>query len=188
MECNDTDIAGVKLLRPARFGDQRGSFMETYSRRKFEACGIDATFVQDNLVHSRHAGTMRGLHFQKPPHAQAKLISVLVGAVFDVAVDIRVGSPTYGKAVGVRLDAESGRMLYIPIGFAHGYCTLVPDSLVAYKVTDFYAPETEGGLFWRDPALGIEWPVGEEASHVVDRDRALPPLAQLQSPFTFTLR
>ncbi|MCD6155401.1 MAG: dTDP-4-dehydrorhamnose 3,5-epimerase, partial [Candidatus Verstraetearchaeota archaeon] len=152
------EIPEVILIEPKVFQDERGFFMETYKYSDFAAFGIAERFVQDN--HSRSVkGVLRGLHYQNPPHAQGKLIRVVVGEIFDVAVDIRKGSPTYGKWVGVKLSAENRRMLYIPPGFAHGFCVLSDVAEVVYKVTAEYAPECEAGIIWNDPGIGIEWPI-----------------------------
>jgi len=178
-------IPDVRLFVPRVFRDERGSFAEVYSRRALEAAGLDVTFVQDNHSISHAAGVVRGLHFQREPHAQGKLVRVTRGAVFDVAVDIRLGSPTYGQHVSRVLSAENWAQLWVPVGFAHGYCTLEPETEVIYKVTDDYAPECELGLRWDDPALGISWPVGAADVILSDKDRALPKLAELEPAFHF---
>ena len=146
----------MQLITPPRHGDHRGFFGETYSRRRFAKHGIDVEFVQDNHSLSHFVGTLRGLHFQAPPAAQGKLVRCGRGAIFDVVVDIRSGSPTYGKWEGYELSAENGHQLYVPVGFAHGFVTLEPDSEIVYKCTDYYAPETEGAVLWN--SCGIEWP------------------------------
>ena len=146
--------ASLIHIQPERHGDQRGFFAETYSRRKYSELGIDVEFVQDNHSLSRDVGTLRGLHFQASPHAQAKLVRCGRGAIFDVAVDIRLGSPTYGKWEGYELTAENGGQLYVPVGFAHGFVTLEPESEIVYKCSDYYAPETEGAVLWNDPDIG----------------------------------
>lgn len=184
MEAEETNLSGVKLLRPKRFGDQRGYFAETYSRRTFVGLGVAMEFVQDNHSLSAAAGTVRGLHFQVPPHAQAKLVRCGRGAIFDVAVDIRRGSPTRGQWVGHELSADNGVQLYIPAGFAHGFVTLLPDSEIIYKCSDYYAPECEGALRWDDPAINIDWPF--EGRVVLSRkDAEAPLLADLKSPFVW---
>jgi len=175
-------IPGLRLYRPKRHGDARGYFMETWSERVFSAEGLPA-FVQDNEALSGPAGTVRGLHFQTDPFAQAKLLRCVSGAVFDVVVDIRRGSPAYGKHVAIDLRPETGS-LYIPTGCAHGYCTAAPDTLIQYKVTAPYAPASEGGIAWDDPALGISWPVTAAAAVLSERDRKWPRLSQLESPFS----
>jgi dTDP-4-dehydrorhamnose 3,5-epimerase len=175
----------MKLLVPRVFRDERGSFAESYNRRVLEAAGLDVTFVQDNQSVSHAAGIVRGLHFQKHPRAQGKLVRVIRGAIFDVAVDIRSGSPTYGLHVAQVLSAENWRQLWVPVGFAHGYCTLEPETEVLYKVTDYYAPECEFGLAWDDPDLGVSWPVDATKAILSDKDRALPKLAELAPMFQF---
>jgi dTDP-4-dehydrorhamnose 3,5-epimerase len=175
----------VKLIVPQKFTDDRGVFMETYSERDFAAAGITERFVQDNRVSSPRPHTLRGLHFQAPPHAQAKLVSCTRGAIFDVALDVRRGSPSFGWWVAARLDAASGTQLYVAAGFAHGYCTIEPDSEVAYKVSAFYAPGSEGGILWNDPALKIKWPMDDAQALVNPRDLKLPKLAEYDSAFVY---
>jgi dTDP-4-dehydrorhamnose 3,5-epimerase len=172
-------IPEVLLITPKRHGDARGWFSETWSARAFEAAGLSADFVQDNQAFSGKAGTVRGLHFQQSPHPQAKLVRVLQGAIYDVAVDIREGSATYGQWVGARLTAEGGEQLLVPRGFAHGYCTLVPDCMLFYKVDGQYAPQTEGGIIWNDPELAIDWPVAADDAVLSDKDRILPRLRDM---------
>ncbi len=184
MHHEETTLPGVLLISPRRFGDHRGFFAETYSRRRYGEIGIGVEFVQDNHSLSAEVGTVRGLHFQAPPHAQAKLVRCGRGAIFDVAVDIRKGSPTYGQWVGYELSAENGAQLFIPAGFAHGFATLLPESEVVYKCSDYYAPETEGALLWNDPEVGIDWPLAGDAI-LSDKDAVAPPLADLDSPFTW---
>ncbi len=176
-------IPDVKLIEPRKHGDKRGFLSETYSRRAFAEAGIDLEFVQENHTKSAAKGTVRGLHLQAPPHAQAKLLRVVQGAILDVAVDVRVGSPTYGRHVAEVLSAENWRQLLVPAGFAHGFCTLEPDTEVVYKMSDFYAPDSERSLLWNDPALDIDWPVTADDATVSDRDRGNPPLAEFGSPF-----
>lgn len=184
MKVTSLAIPTVKLVEPVRHGDRRGFFMETYSRRRFEEHGIGGEFVQDNHSLSAQIGVVRGLHFQSPPHAQGKLVRVVRGAIFDVAVDIRHGSPTFGEHVTARLDADNGAQLWIPVGFAHGFCTLEPATEVVYKVTDYFAPECDRGLSWSDPALAIDWPVSIGEVVVSAKDAELPRLAELPSYFT----
>ena len=184
MQVTPLDIPDVKLIEPVRHGDERGFFSETYSKQKFADAGIDVEFVQDNHAKSATPGTLRGLHFQGPPRAQAKLLRVVRGAVLDVAVDVRRGSPTYGRHVAVELSAANFRQVLVPAGFAHGYLTLEPDTEVLYKVDDFYAPDTEGGLAWNDPELGIAWPLPAEQVVLSERDRRWPALAAFESPFS----
>jgi dTDP-4-dehydrorhamnose 3,5-epimerase len=169
----------VLIITPKRHGDARGWFTETWSRRAMLETGLDIDFVQDNQAFSAKAGTVRGLHFQTAPHPQAKLVRVLRGAIYDVAVDIRPGSATYGRWVGAKLTSEGGEQLFVPRGFAHGYCTLTDDCELAYKVDGLYAPQTEGGILWSDPALGIDWPVSREAAVLSDKDQVLPTLADM---------
>lgn len=177
-------IPDVRLIVPRRFADTRGHFVESYNKRAWAAAGLP-TFdaVQDNQSLSREAGTVRGLHFQRPPHAQAKLVSCLQGRILDVAVDIRKASKTFGRHITAELDAESGAQLFVPQGFAHGFCTLAPDTLVFYKVDAHYAPESDAGIFWADEALGIAWPVATNAAHLSPKDAALPRLKDIESPF-----
>jgi dTDP-4-dehydrorhamnose 3,5-epimerase len=170
-------IPDVKLIKPRRYTDLRGFFIETFSRRRFCEAGLAVDFIQDNHSLSKPCGTVRGLHFQRAPFAQAKLVRVLRGAVYDVALDIRAGSPTYGRHVAVELSAEDGAQVFIPEGFAHGFCTLTPDTEVFYKVNQDYAPQHEGGILWNDPALGIAWPVDPAQAVLSDRDRRFPRLA-----------
>lgn len=175
------DIPGPLAIAPRRLEDARGLFAETYSRPAFAALGIAEEFVQDNHSVSPRAGTLRGLHFQRPPRAQAKLVRVTRGAVLDVVVDIRRGSPHFGRHVALELSAANGLIFYVPVGFAHGFLTTEPDTEVLYKVSDTYAPEAEGGIAWDDPALGIAW--GEAAPLLSAKDRTLPPLAELPALF-----
>lgn len=184
MKILSTPLPGVILIEPKRFGDHRGFFAETYSRRTFASLGVDIAFVQDNHSLSAVVGTVRGLHFQAPPHAQAKLVRCGRGAIFDVAVDIRRGSPTYGKWAGFTLSADNGAQLYIPKGFAHGFVTLEADSEIVYKCSEYYAPEAEGALRWDDPDIGIEWPIKGNAI-LSEKDASAPLLADLCSPFAF---
>jgi dTDP-4-dehydrorhamnose 3,5-epimerase len=166
----------VRLVTPKRFGDDRGWFMETFSKARFEAAGIAFSPVQENQSFSRTTGTVRGLHFQRAPFVQAKLVRVLKGRIFDVAVDIRPGSSTFGHWVGAELSAEGGDALFIPGGFAHGFCTLVPDCEIAYLVDNPYAPECDGAVLWNDPAIGVAWPEVAGAS-LSDKDSKALPLA-----------
>jgi len=177
------DLTGPLLIAARRFGDARGYFSETYSRRDFAALGIAEELVQDNQSRSASVGTLRGLHFQIPPRAQAKLVRVLRGRILDVAVDLRHGSPTYGRHVGAELTPENGLMLYVPAGFAHGFVTREPDTEVTYKVSDTYAPDCDRGLAWDDPALGIAWGVAPDAAVLSDKDKRWPGLAGLGRVF-----
>ncbi len=183
MQVEPTAIPDVKLVAPPKFGDHRGYFSETYNRRRLAQAGIDLDFVQDNHSLSRAKGVVRGLHYQIPPAAQAKLISVVRGSIFDVALDVRRGSPTFGRHVGVVLSAERWKQILIPAGFAHGFVTLEPDTEVVYKVTDYYAPEHERGVRWNDPALAIDWPVSEEEAVLSEKDTRLPLLAEAADLF-----
>lgn len=184
MIVRQTALSGVLELSPKRFQDDRGFFSTTYNRRAYEAAGILTEFVQDNHSLSAQAGTVRGLHFQAPPHAQAKLVRCGRGSIFDVAVDIRRGSHTYGEWVGYELSAENGHQLFVPAGFAHGFASLEPDSEIIYKCSDYYAPETEGALRWDDPDIGIKWPL-TGAPVLSEKDATAPLLAGFKSPFTF---
>jgi dTDP-4-dehydrorhamnose 3,5-epimerase len=175
----------VLLLTPRRFEDERGWFVESYHRAKWARAGVADDFPQDNQSLSRAIGTVRGLHFQAPPHAQAKLIRCTRGRIWDVAVDIRRGSPTYGQWRAAELSAENGHQLYIPTGFAHGFMTIEPDSEVAYKASALYAPGSEGGLRWDDPALAIDWPLPPADATLSEKDAVLPMLAALDSPFAY---
>lgn len=178
-------VARVILLKPRRFSDDRGWFSETYSRRGAAAAGIPDEFVQDNHSLSRHTGTIRGLHFQTPPHGQGKLVRCTAGRVMDYAVDVRRGSPTYGRFVSAELTAENGWQLWVPVGFAHAFCTLEPDSEVLYKVTDVYAPAHDGGIRWDDPQIGIDWPLPASGPVLSDKDGKLPHLSEFDSPFPY---
>jgi dTDP-4-dehydrorhamnose 3,5-epimerase len=179
-------IAPVIVLRPQRFEDERGFFCELYNQRLLQEHGIGGSFVQDNVSLSRRAGTVRGLHFQPPPSEQAKLISVLKGAVLDVVVDLRRGSPTYGRHVSVELSAENGLQMVAPKGFAHGFCSLLPDTLVHYKVDGYYDRDRDLGLRWNDPALGIHWPVDPQSATVSIKDREQPLLADIPAYFHYS--
>jgi dTDP-4-dehydrorhamnose 3,5-epimerase len=171
-------------IKPRRFGDDRGWFSETYNARELAALGIADAFCQDNQSLSRAAGTLRGLHFQRPPFAQAKLVRCLSGRIFDVAVDIRRASPTFGRWVGKVLSADEGNQLYVPVGYAHAFLTLEPDCMVAYKVDAFYSAECESGIIWNDPDIAIDWPT-DAAPHLSAKDAALPPLTALGADFAY---
>jgi dTDP-4-dehydrorhamnose 3,5-epimerase len=179
-------ISDVKVITPRVLKDERGFFSETYSRRALAEAGIDADFVQDNHSLSRTRGVLRGLHFQTEPFAQGKLVRVLRGAIFDVAVDIRRGSPTFGKHVCCVLSAENWSQMWVPAGFAHGFCTLEPDTEVFYKVTAFYAPQCDKGIAFDDPDLGIAWPLSGGEVILSEKDRRHPRLRDLPAQFTFT--
>lgn len=174
-----------KCIVPSRHGDARGWFVESYSRRALAALGIDCDFVQDNHSYSAKRGTLRGIHYQRAPHAQAKLVRCLVGAIWDVAVDLRAGSPTFGKWVAATLTAAGGEQLFVPVGFGHGFVTLTDDVEVAYKTSDYYAPECEGGIVWDDPDLAVAWPLDRLEPVLAGKDAALPRLAEWESPFAY---
>ena len=180
MQVEDTALAGVRRITPRRFGDARGFFAETWNARTFAGLGIDATFVQDNHSLSEAVGTLRGLHFQAPPHAQGKLVRCARGALTDVVVDIRRGSPTYGRWIAEDLTEADGAMLWVPEGFAHGFVTRAPATEIAYKCTGFYAPEAEGAVRW--DSVGIDCRL-EGPPVLSAKDAAAPPLAALDSPF-----
>jgi dTDP-4-dehydrorhamnose 3,5-epimerase len=176
------DIPDVILVTARGFSDARGFFMETFKQSEFAANGIPDTFVQSNFSRSLH-GVLRGLHYQKPPHAQAKLVRVLRGEVFDVAVDIRSGSPTFRRWVGVHLSADRPQLLYIPVGFAHGFCVLSNEADFAYQITAEYAPQAEAGIVWNDPDIGISWPVADPI--LAPRDAQLPRFKDVDISFTY---
>ncbi len=186
MEVHKTDIPGVLILTPKKFGDHRGFFSEVYSRDALAKHGIDLAFVQDNHSMSASRGVLRGLHFQRPPFAQDKLVRVTRGSILDVAVDVRRGSPTYGKHVSVVLSAENWKQILVPIGFAHGFVTLEPGTEVMYKVTAPYAPECDAGVLWSDAALAIDWGIEPAAAILSEKDAKLPRFADLVSPFEYT--
>lgn len=187
MDVERTSLRDVVILTPKRFGDHRGFFAESWSRIVMQTYGFDLDFVQDNHSQSAQAGTVRGLHFQTPPHAQDKLVRCGRGALLDVAVDIRYGSESYGQHVAVELSAQNGRQLLVPKGFAHGFVTLEPDTEIVYKCTDYYAPECDAGLRWNDPALGIDWGLPESDVVLSDKDTKTPLLADLPAHFTAAL-
>lgn len=180
MKFSPTSISGVVLIEPEVFRDARGHFLETYRRDVFEKNGLAADFVQDNVSVSKK-GVLRGLHYQVAPKAQAKLVRVCRGEVFDVAVDLRPGSPTYGKSVSQVLSAQNGRMLFVPAGFAHGYLTLSDEAEFLYKVTELYSPAHERGLKWDDPALGIPWPKMAAPYLLSDKDKKFPGLKEIRA-------
>ncbi len=183
MHVEPLTIEAVKLIRPKRLSDPRGYFVELWNRSAFAAAGIDVDFVQDNASFSKSAGTLRGLHFQRQPRAQAKLVRVTRGRAFDVAVDIRRASPTFGRHVTAILSAEGGEELFVPVGFAHGFCTLEPNTEVAYKVSDFYSREHDSGILWNDPALRIDWPLDGRPPVLSERDVGHPRLAEAALDF-----
>ncbi len=174
----------VHLFTPKTFSDHRGYFRENYSQTAFNICiNQDIPFIQDNESLSLKRGTIRGLHFQRSPHAQAKLVRVAWGAIFDVVVDLRQNSPTYGRWAGYELSAENGHQLFVPVGFAHGFCTLVDNPVGCYKVSAESAPECAGGVVWNDPTIGVEWPLDGREPILSDKDAALPTLAELGAVF-----
>jgi dTDP-4-dehydrorhamnose 3,5-epimerase len=181
MHIDQTDLPDVLILTPRRFGDARGWFMETWNAASMAKAGLDLPWVQDNHSFSAAKGTLRGLHFQTPPMAQDKLVRCSRGAILDVAVDIRTGSPTYRKWVGVELSADNGCQLFVPKGFLHGFVTLIDDCEVQYKCSDFYSPAHDGAVRWDDPALGIDW--GVTSPTLSDKDARAPLLAEIGSPF-----
>lgn len=182
---SDLGPSGLRVIQPRRFADDRGFFCETFNARRFaDETGFSPVFVQDNMSLSRAPGTVRGLHFQTNPAAQAKLVSVVKGAILDVAVDLRRDSPSFGRHAAFELSAGNGRQLFVPRGFAHGFCTLEPDTLVTYKVTAFYSAADDAGLAWDDPDLGIAWPVSAAAAALSDKDRTHPRLAELPPLFS----
>lgn len=176
MEVRNTPIAGLKIVQPKVWGDARGHFFESYSEAAFKAAALPTDFVQDNQSLSAK-GILRGLHFQKPPYAQGKLVRVIKGAVLDVVVDLRRSSPTYGQHFAIELNEDNKTMFWVPPGFAHGFLTLADDTIFVYKVTGLYNKESEGGLLWNDPALGIDW--GIENPLLSDKDRIQPLLSEL---------
>jgi dTDP-4-dehydrorhamnose 3,5-epimerase len=186
MHVNDLAIPDIKLVTPEFLRDHRGYFAETYSRNALHDAGIDVDFNRDNISLSVKQGTVRGLHFQAPPHALAKLVRVQRGRIFDVAVDIRHSSPWFGRHVTVELDAETGHQIFVPPGFAHGFCTLETDTVVAYKVSGDYVPAADLGIAWDDPDLAIAWPIDVTAGVLSPRDREQPRLRTIPAYFSFT--
>ena len=183
MQIEETAIPAVKIITPKKFGDHRGFFSEVYSRKAWAEAGLDYEFVQDNHSYSAEAGVIRGLHFQLEPFGQDKLVRVTRGRILDVAVDLRRSSPTFGRHVAVQLSAENWRQLFVPIGFAHGFCTLVADVEVLYKVTNIYSPAHDRGLAFDDPTLGIDWGVKSAKAILSEKDRKQPRLADLGPQF-----
>ena len=188
MIIEETSLPGLLVLSPRRFGDARGWFSEVWNKQVLAQHAINYDFVQDNHSYSRDVGTCRGLHFQAPPHAQAKLVRCGRGSVFDVAVDIRVGSPTYGKWFGTELSAENGKQMLIPTGFLHGFVTRDPDSELLYKCTDFYAPDCDGAVRFDDPTIGIDWGIDPQAAILSEKDAKAQTFATFVSPFTYEVR
>jgi dTDP-4-dehydrorhamnose 3,5-epimerase len=173
------------LLTMRRFQDARGWFSESFHQQRLVELGLTTPFVQDNLSYSRRSGTLRGFHFQSPPAAQSKLVYVMRGKILDVAVDVRRGSPTYGRYVATELTSDSDRYLYIPVGFAHAFVTLCDDVVVMYKVSNYYSPELEGGVRWNDPELAFPWPYSSAEMTISDKDSRLPLLREFDSPFPY---
>ena|SRR5690554_3286564 len=182
MHITPTEISDVFIITPQIFKDERGYFFESYNKHKLDLENISYTFVQDNESKSSY-DVIRGLHFQKPPHAQTKLLRVVQGAILDVAVDIRTKSPTFGKYVAVKLTAENHKQFLIPAGFAHGFSVLSETAIVQYKCTDYYHPETEGGLIYNDPTINIDWQIPAENAIISSKDTQQPTLADINSPF-----
>jgi len=185
MNVHELDVPGLKLIVPKRFSDPRGYFSETWSDRQFREEIADAAFVQDNQSVSVRKGTLRGLHFQKPPFAQGKLIRVVSGSILDVAVDIRKGSPTYRRHIAIKLDALEGAQLWVPPGFLHGYCTLEDTTEIFYKVTAYYSANHDAGVLWNDPDLGIYWPVDFASAILSEKDQRLPRLCDVPDFFEY---
>ena len=183
MKCKKTKLEGVLVLEPLRLGDNRGFFSESWNKRRILDHGVDIDFVQDNHSLSAQVGTVRGLHFQSPPHAQDKLVRCGRGRLFDVAVDIRKGSPTYGQWVGEELSFENGKQLLVPIGFLHGFMTLEPDTEIIYKCSDYYAPECDGAVRW--DSCGIDWPLDVATPVLSEKDKVAPLLVDFDSPFVY---
>ncbi|GGD09626.1 dTDP-4-dehydrorhamnose 3,5-epimerase [Aquisalinus flavus] len=186
LEVTELDIPEVKLLKPRVFADNRGYFTETYNKTRFDEKAVPLGFVQDNESYSKHKYTVRGLHYQAPPYAQDKLVRVVHGSVLDVAVDVRRGSPTYGKWVSAELSAENGTQILVPAGFLHGFITLEPDTLVVYKVTALYSAEADGNVHWFSPELGIDWGVTEDQAVLSDKDAKAPPYSEFETPFDYS--
>jgi dTDP-4-dehydrorhamnose 3,5-epimerase len=185
MQIEQTRLPGVVILTPQRFGDARGFFSESWSKKRMAEAGLDYDWVQDNHSLSAQVGTVRGLHFQAPPHAQDKLVRCAKGALFDVAVDIRKGSPTYGHWVGVELTFENGKQLLVPAGFLHGFVTRAPDTEISYKCTDYYAPQSDGAVRFDSPEIGIDWGMGETQTLLSDKDRDAVGFGAFESPFVY---
>lgn len=185
MDIVETAIPAVKVIRPRRFTDDRGFFSETWNAKRMADAGLPVHFVQDNHSYSAAAGTVRGLHYQRPPHAQGKLVRVARGRIRDVAVDVRAGSPSYGQWVAEELSAENGAQLWVPAGFLHGFVTLEPDTDVLYKVDNHYAPDCDGALRFDDPDLGIDWGIEPACAVLSAKDAAAPAFSSFETPFQY---
>ncbi len=185
VQIEKTKLSGVYILTPKRFGDARGFFSESWSKRQMAEAGLDYDWVQDNHSLSMQVGTVRGLHFQSPPHAQDKLVRCGRGALFDVVVDIRRGSPTYGQWVGAELSFENGRQILVPAGFLHGFATRAPETEIIYKCSDYYAPECDGAVRFDCPTIGVDWGLGDLEPVLSEKDAAAPGLADFDSPFVY---
>jgi dTDP-4-dehydrorhamnose 3,5-epimerase len=185
MDIREFEIPDVKLIVPKRFTDARGYFSQTWSDEFFRRRIADLAFVQDNQSLTLKKGTLRGLHFQKPPFSQGKLVRVVRGSIFDIAVDIRKGSPTYMQHVAIALDAHEGSQLWVPPGFLHGFCTLEDSTEVFYKVTSYYSPNHDAGVLWNDPSLGINWPLDAASVMLSEKDQRLPLFRDLPELFTY---
>jgi len=185
MKIQSQNIDAIKLITPQKYGDDRGFFMETFRQQSFnEALDQEVIFVQDNHSLSIPAGTIRGLHFQAPPHAQGKLVRCIRGSIIDVAVDVRQRSPSYGQHIRVKLSAENAQQLWVPEGFLHGFATLEPNTEVAYKVTDYYSTECDGNVLWNDPDIGIDWGIDRNEAILSDKDMKAPFFKDFVSPFS----
>jgi dTDP-4-dehydrorhamnose 3,5-epimerase len=185
MDIISLDIPDVKILKPVRHNDQRGFFSEIFSQSTLKAAGLQLDIAQENFAFSIQKNTIRGLHYQAPPYAQDKLIQVVRGAIYDVALDLRNGSPWFGQFVGAEISADNWNQILVPAGFAHGLCTLEPNTAVIYKVTAPYSPDHEEGIRWNDPDLQIPWPISPQDALLSDRDQSLPHLSELDSPFDY---
>jgi len=185
MKLEKLEIPDVKLITPRRFTDSRGWFSETFNNKALQEAGIDLEFVQDNHSYSAQAGTVRGLHYQSPPHAQVKLVRAIKGSVLDIVVDARIGSPSEGQWVSAELSAQNGAQLLVPAGFLHGFITLEPDTEIVYKVTDYYSGSCDGAVLWNDSDLGLDW--GSLAGDAIlsEKDEAAPRWVEFQSPFLY---
>ena len=185
MQCKSLDIPDVKILQPVRHEDSRGFFSEIFNTQDLAASGLELEIVQENFAFSNQAHTIRGIHFQTPPYEQAKLVQVVSGAIYDVAVDLRKGSPWYGQFTGAEISAKKWNQILIPAGFGHGLCTLEPNTAVIYKVTQHFSKQHDTGIFWNDPELDIPWPLGNTKPLLSDKDEVLPMLSNFSSPFIY---